>query len=281
MLGGRKLSESTPEQPSAEESSIEFAKSVGITDTGAEALKALRALPADVVNGDINLEVLLTLPPTYAGGPIFDGEIVTTTPTEVLRRAKAANVPLLIGTTSQDLAVTYLPSRENPLSYFEVDADQASVLYNPSGTLQPSEILNTIAVDMTMHEPARFVAKQMVAAGNPVWLYRFGYVAEFLRSKVTDADHASELPYLFSTLDARYGNAVTAKDQEMARLFQTYFANFAKSGDPNGQGLPTWTKYDPTIFDLMMFTPNNGSVMEADPWKDRLDLVERAAVLSN
>lgn len=276
-LGGRKLSESTPEQPSAEESGIEFAKSVGITDTGAAALEALRALPADVVNGDINLEVLLTLPPTYAGGPIFDGEIVTTTPTEVLRRAKAANVPLLIGTTSQDLALIYPPSSENPLSYFEVDADQASVLYNPSGTLQPSEILNTIAVDMTMHEPARFVAKQMVAAGNPVWLYRFGYVAEFLRPKVTDADHASELPYLFSTLDARYGKAVTAKDQEMARLFQTYFANFAKSGDPNGQGLPTWTKYDPTISDLMMFTLNNGSVMEADPWKDRLDLVERAA----
>jgi para-nitrobenzyl esterase len=201
---------------------------------------------------------------------------VTANPEEILRRGKAAKVPLIIGTTSQDLPVTYPPSRENPLSYFGVYADKASALYNPSG-MQPSKILTTIAIDMTMQEPARFVARQMVVAGNSVWLYRFGYVAESLRPKVTGADHASEQPYLFSTLDAHYGKAVTALDRAMARMFHTYFANFAKSGNPNKEGLPTWSKYDPAKPDLMMFTSNNGSIMQADPWKDRLDLVEQAA----
>ncbi|MGF1937283.1 MAG: carboxylesterase/lipase family protein [Nostoc sp. ChiQUE02] len=281
LVGERKLSESTPEQPAAEQSGIEFAKSVGITGTGAVALKALRALPAEVVNGDMNMVTFLAEPPTYAGGIIFDGSIVTATPEEILRRGEAAKVPLLIGSTSQELPITYPPSRENPLSYFGVDADKARVLYNLRGKLQPSEILQTIAIDMTMHEPARFVAKQMVAAGNPVWLYRFGYVAESLRPKVKDADHGSEQPYLFMTLDACYGKDVTEKDRTMAQMFHTYFANFAKFGNPNGSGLPNWSTYDPGKFDLMRFTPNGGSVMAADPWKERLDLVERAVERHN
>ena len=276
LVGGRKLSESTPEQPSAEESGVEFAKSVGITGNGAEALAALRALPAEQVNGEMNMGALLTRPPTYAGGPIFDGETVTVNPEDVLRQGEAAKVPILIGTTSADLAITDSLPQENPLSFFGADSDRASTLYNPNGTLQASEILTTIGIDLAMHEPARFVAKQMTAAGNPVWLYRFGYVAQSLRPEKMGADHASEQPYLFSTLDARYGKDVTAKDREMAQMFHSYFANFAKSGDPNGEGLPIWSQYDPTKPDLMMFTLDDGAVMEADPWKERLDLVELA-----
>jgi para-nitrobenzyl esterase len=276
LVGGRKLSESTPEQPSAEESGVEFAKSVGITGNGAEALAALRALPAEQVNGEMNMGALLTRPPTYAGGPIFDGETVTVNPEDVLQQGEAAKVPILIGTTSADLAITDSLPQENPLSFFGADSDRASALYNPNGTLQASEILTTIGIDLAMHEPARFVAKQMTAAGNPVWLYRFGYVAQSLRPEKMGADHASEQPYLFSTLDARYGKDVTAKDREMAQMFHSYFANFAKSGDPNGEGLPIWSQYDPTKPDLMMFTLDDGAVMEADPWKERLDLVELA-----
>jgi para-nitrobenzyl esterase len=276
LMGLRKLSESTPDLPSAEESGIEFTKSVGIKETGAAALKALRALPAEKVNGEMNMSALLTKPPTYAGGPIFDGSIVTATPGEILRRGKAANVPLLIGTTSADLPVTFPPLKD-PLSYFGADTKRASALYNPSGTLPLQAIAATIGVDITMHEPARFVAKQMTATGNPAWLYRFGYVAESLRPEKMGAEHATEQPFLFSTLDARYGKAVTAKDRAMAKTFHTYFANFAKFGNPNGSGLPNWSKYDPTKPNLMMFALNGTSEMKADPWSARLNLVEQVA----
>jgi Carboxylesterase family len=72
--------------------------------------------------------------------------------------------------------------------------------------------------------------------------YRFGYVAASLRSKQTGAKHTSELPYLFSTLEARYGQEVTAQDREAARVFHTDFADFAQYGDPNEQGLPPASK---------------------------------------
>jgi para-nitrobenzyl esterase len=281
MPNMRKLSEVSPQLPSAEESGLEFAESMGITGTGAEALKALRALPVEKVNGDMSMEALLTKPPTYAGGPIFDGKTVTATPGEILRQGEAAKVPLIIGTTSQDLPVIYPPSREDPLSFFGPEAAKASALYNPGGELPTPALAAAVAVDLTMHEPARFAARQMAAAGNPVWLYRFSYVAESLRPKETGAAHSSELPYLFKTLDARYGKDATDKDRAMAQVVHTYFANFAKTGDPNGAGLPAWPKYDPAKSDLMNFTLDNGPVMEADPWKERLDLVERPAEKQN
>lgn len=272
----RNLQDGTPDRPSAEESGIAFATSMGITSTGADALAALRALPAEQVNGDLSMAALIEKPPTYAGGPIFDGEIISTLPEDVLRAGEAAGVPLIIGTTSADLPVTF-PPLDNPWSYFGAEAERAIATYNPSGTLPPEAIIATIAVDMTMHEPARFVAKQMTAANYPAWLYRFGYVAKSLRPDTMGAEHASELPFLFNTLSARYGNAVTEQDQVTAQLFHTYIANFVKIGNPNGEGPPTWTQYDPNSADIMMFTPQATAAMIADPWAERLDLVERAA----
>ena len=174
----------------AEQAGLAFAQSMGITGTGAEALAALRALPVEKVNGDLSMEALLTKSDTYAGGPILDGKIVTGMPSEALRKRAAAKVPVLIGTTSDDLPVLF-PPRDNPLSFFGTEAPAAQAVYF-AGATDPVDAIKKIAVDMTMHEPARFVARQMTAAGQPAWLYRFGYVAESLRPKASGAEHSTE-----------------------------------------------------------------------------------------
>ena len=55
-----------------------------------------------------------------------------------------------------------------------------------------------------------------------------------------------------------------------------YFATFTKTGDPNQLALPRWPRYNATKSELMMFTPDSVGVVQADPWKARLDLIERA-----
>ena len=127
-----------------------------------------------------------------------------------------------------------------------------------------------------MHEPARFVARQMTAAGQPAWLYRFGYVAESLRPKTAGAAQATELPYLFGTLNARYGRTATPNDRKMADTFMGYVAAFARTGDPNRSGLPPWPRYDTGNSKLMMFTTDGDATVQADPWKARLDMIEHA-----
>jgi para-nitrobenzyl esterase len=275
MSGGGRTYGIGASRARAEQAGVAFAQGMGITGTGADALAALRALPAQKVNGDLSLGALLTKPDTYAGGPILDGKIVTgmDMPGEALRKRSAANVPVLIGTTSDDLPVVF-PPRDNPLSFFGADAPVAKAVYFASA-VDPGAAIKNIAVDITMHEPARFVARQVTAAGQPAWLYRFGYVAESQHPKGT-AEHAKELPYLFGTLEVPYGAAVTPKDRAMADIFMGYIAAFAKTGDPNRSGLPRWPRYDPAKSELMMFTPDAAAIVQADPWKSRLDLIERA-----
>ncbi len=283
VLGGVKLSGGTPQEPSADQIGVNFAKSLGITDTGPQALRALRDLPADKICGDLSTSWLMKSalgPPTYAKGAIVDGSIVMTSPEETLRRKEAVKVPMMIGSTSQDLPVTFPPSKNDPLSYFGPTTKRARVLYNADGMLMPSDIYSAVGVDMTMHEPARFVAHQMTQAGMPVWLYRFGYVADSLRPRIRGAAHGSELPFVFGTLLARYGEAVTERDRRTEGSVNAYFANFAKYGDPNGAGLPTWPTFDPERSDLMVFTMDNGPVVIPDPLQGRLDLVEQAATAS-
>jgi para-nitrobenzyl esterase len=93
---------------------------------------------------------------------------------------------------------------------------------------------------------------------------------------VTGAEHSSELPFLFGTLEVRYGAAATPKDRAMADIFIGYITAFAKTGDPNRSGLPSWPRYDAAKSERMMFTPDATAMVQPDPWKSRLDLVERA-----
>ncbi len=258
---------------------MSFAQSVGIGTLGPDAVVALRALPAMDVLGGLNMSALSKLPAsplTYTKGPIVDGQIVIASPGEALRRGGAARMPMMIGTTSADLPVKFPPSPQSPLSYFRVDEKKARDVYDPDGNLSPAVVYAMVGVDMTMHEPARFVAKQMTQRGMPVWLYRFDYVAESLGPRTGGAAHASELPFLFETLDARYGRATTEKDRVAAQSFSAYFANFAKTGNPNGRGLTGWPKFNPARTDLMMFSPDEGPFVTADPLRHRLDLIERA-----
>lgn len=272
----RKLKEATGSLPSAEASGIEFGRSVGITDSGAAGLRALRALPAEKVNGDMSMAALLQLPPTYAGGPVNEGDVVTAQPEQNILRGNIAKVPLLVGTVGDDLAADYPPDRTRPLDFFGADADRARQLYDPTGKLSTEQLAFRIAIDMTMHEPARFVARQMTAQGAPSWLYRFDYVTDSERPKITSAPHAGELSYLFDQMDKRYDSSqVTNRDRAVAKTFHQYFVNFAKSGDPNGAGLPPWSKFDPAKLDIMMFDMEGRAKMQPDPWGERLALVER------
>jgi para-nitrobenzyl esterase len=219
-LVSRQMSEGTAEHPSADQIDANFAKSVGIEGDGPEALTALRALPTDVLVGDLSLPKLLNEAlvgsQIYSGTPMVDGVIVTAEPGEILSSGGAANVSLIIGTTALDLPLYFPPSKLDPFAYFGADGEAARAAYNAPATLDQNSLmllLLSIGADMTMHEPARFVARQMTAAGNPAWLYRFTYTAESTRPASNAQAHAGELPFLFNMLAAKYGEQVTDKDQ--------------------------------------------------------------------
>ena len=62
-------------------------------------------------------------------------------------------------------------------------------------------------------------------------------------------------------------------DEATAHAANTYWASFAKTGDPNSSGLPRWPAYTTASDTILDFTPK-GPAAVADPWKTRLDLTE-------
>jgi para-nitrobenzyl esterase len=278
-LAERKMNEGSAEKPSADMIDAAFARTLGIRGEGDKALAALRALPVEALLGDLTFPVmtkaLLTQGTTeFPGTPMIDGVIVTDKLEKLFQGGKAASVPLIIGTAARD-APGFFPPRNDPFSYFGAAAEKAVTVFNPGGALPPEVILLGIAAEITMHEPARFVARSMRGAGNAVWIYRFTYAAETRQDRSNGAAHGEEVPYMFQTVEVSKNWATTDKDRQMARWFSGYIANFVKTGDPNGGYLPVWPTFDPSQFKLMNFTLDDGPVFGPDPRAARIELIKQ------
>jgi para-nitrobenzyl esterase len=274
LTGERYLNRANPGgPPSAESAGVAFAKSAGIEGEDAAALAALRKLPAEAVVAGLNMATMGT--PTYSG-PMIDGKLVVESPAEAYAAGRGAKVPLMIGANSADIGFPRGRTMDEPFAPFGADGQEARAAYDPAGTGKVTETGVAIAADQMMVEPARFTARAIAATGQPAYEFRFSYVAESMRKQWRGAPHATEIPFVFDTVEARYGKDLTDADRATARAANTYWVNFAKTGNPNGAGLPEWPVYSAATDELMDFSAA-GPVARADPWKDRLDLIEKLA----
>ncbi|WP_230389382.1 carboxylesterase/lipase family protein [Vibrio nitrifigilis] len=259
---------------SAEATGVAFAKQWGIEGNNEQALKKLRSLSADQVVDDMNMMNMNT--PTYAG-PMLDGRIMVKQPQEYYMSGKGLAMPIMVGANSFDIGFApSVTSTQQALAIFgNANYHQALAAYKQSGVTQPQEIAQALASDRLMVEPARFVAQQVDKQGGDAYFYRFGYVADSLKSQWPGAYHATDIPYTFNTVKAKYGDQLTHNDSAMAALIHQYWVNFIKRGDPNGEGIPAWDLYQDDGHEMMMFS-NRGvaySHTVSDPWTARLDMV--------
>ncbi len=276
LLPMRELDRANPAGlASAESVGLAFAHKSGIQGEGREALAALRALPADNVVDGLNMGTMDAAADTYVGGPILDGTVVTGTTQQALQAGTWAKVPVLVGATSDDLGFSSAKNKGDVFRAFGADAEQARAAYDPDGSADFTALSWQAGMDRMMVEPARFVARQAAGQGVPAYIYRFSYVAESQRSHWHGAPHATELPYVFDTVAARYGEQATAADRQTAALANGYWVNFARTGDPNGAGLPQWPAYAADRDGILDFSLQ-GPIHVADPRKARLDLIERS-----
>ena len=82
------------------------------------------------------------------------------------------------------------------------------------------------------------------------------------------APHATDVPFVFDTAQAHYGAPLTEADEKVAQEMNSYLANFVKTANPNGTGLPDLPAFH-SANDIIMDFTDDGPVAKQDPWKKR------------
>ena len=139
----------------------------------------------------------------------------------------------------EDLSITYAQGRQNPV---DVIAGSNKDEHLAMG--------GRVAFRDTLMWSMRLFAQRQTAIGKHAYWYFFTHeppVEPDVRN--LKATHAAEIPYVFDNLSAPRSipdlssprlAAASEKDRELADMVSSYWANFAKTGDPNGGNLPAW-----------------------------------------
>ncbi len=107
----------------------------------------------------------------------------------------------------------------------------------------------------------------MAAQGRPVYQYFFTKTNPYLSNH-----HAGELPYAYGNL-TRHPGLYDEADLALSEIMQSYWTNFAKTGDPNGEGLPEWPLWNPEEDRLLEL--NDEIRLIPNPYQDLNGLLDR------
>ena len=284
VLTGRPISkdnDNTYYPVSAETIGVNFAKKHGIQGTDATDLEKLRALSVnEIIDGGQENDGKT---PIYSG-PILDGKLVIETAQSAYDHGRAPKVPVMIGSNSAEVPAGFVNanSKDELFSLFGSMKAQAASVYDPDGNIEFPKILTWVNTDKVWAEPARFTARAINAKGAPAYIYMFSYVSPSMQQWMRyGAAHTSEIAYAFNNLQSRNGAPIDPKDKSVAKFMNAYWTNFAKTGNPNGNGLPAWPVYNPKKNELLEIQSDGQPVGKPDPKKARMDLMEKAVTSGN
>jgi para-nitrobenzyl esterase len=192
----------------AEQATAELLDAAGL---GAHDHEALRALDTDVLVDRQNTLLVDSPAGITAASPTADGHVLPATLTGVLAAAAARDVPLLLGTTADEMALfTAFDTRHASLdeamlgailrrTFGEAGPRALAAYREVRPDASPPELATAVATDATFRIPAMRLAEARVAAGTSTWLYRFTWPSPAFGG-VLGACHGIEIPFVFHNL---------------------------------------------------------------------------------
>jgi para-nitrobenzyl esterase len=185
---------------------------------------------------------------------VVDGRVLPRQVVEVFDRGEQAKVPLLAGFNSGEIRSlrALAPAVPADAATYEKEiraryADQAEAFLKlyPASDLQESIWATTR--DALYGWTAERLMRKQTALGAPSFLYLFDHGYAAANEKGLHAFHASELPFMFGTLDRTPVNwpkiPATGTEQQLSRAMLDYWASFARTGAPAASGQPPWPAY--------------------------------------
>jgi para-nitrobenzyl esterase len=191
---------------------------------------------------------------TLTAGATVDGYVLPDVPLNMLKAGTHNHVPLIIGSTHDEFEffiadlfkiITCNDHVDYIRKQFQTDANAVLLRYPcPFGFARGASV--QAGGDFYFTCPMRRAARAAtVSQTEPVYQYLFSYPVNSIT--LIKASHLSDIPYVFGTF------LETATPAYWYRHMELYWTKFAETGDPNGQGLVTWSRYDRSQDNYMNF----------------------------
>jgi para-nitrobenzyl esterase len=237
--------------PASEQAGVKFA-----TALGADSIAALRAKPAEEV-----LQAALKTQPWFS--PTVDGYFLPEDVATIFAAGRQARVALLAGWNADEVrsGVVLAKQKATAQSFsdetrkrYGQDADAILKAY-PAGTdPEALESAASLASDVFIgYGTWKWIETHARTGRAPVYRYSFdrkipvpadeqvnGFPAT---ARDIGARHAGEIEYVFGSLDSRKGVPWEPIDRTLSDAMTSYWAAFARSGEPKAKGLPRWPRF--------------------------------------
>lgn len=283
------------------ESGTIFARSGRPLPTRAEAEEYGRAFTSAAYGttalADLrNIDAATLLAPTLTEprprfGLVVDGEILPADARSIFGTGRQAHVPLLAGwNRDEDGHRAYFSTDEPTLDNFVArahrrfgpQADAFLRLYPAADDAEALRRARDLATDDRVgYWTWKWLELHRATSASPVYRYAFDHTLPLAPDAAPGtepfAPHAGEIEYVFQMLDTK-ALPWREEDRTVSDRMAAYWVNFARTGNPNGPGLPEWPAHDPEHeFAVMRFEAGRAA---AEPdrrrarytWLDQLTL---------